>query len=134
MLLSLLASAVLAAPPAFLPKNRPYDVERYRLELRLDNAGALQGKAIISLKPGKGLPSIELDAYDLTVASASVGGQSATFKVVADPSTRTGTLTLTPKAALPANKEAVVEIVYSTKAGTAHEGLFMVQPEGSATP
>lgn len=139
MIATLLVVSALAAPPpaapVYAPKNRPYDVQKYRLELALDEAqGTYKTKLTITAKSTKGLPSIELDAYDLTIETAAVNGEAVTPKLVADPLTRTGTLALNPKAAVGANKDFTVELVFTGKASAAHEGFFQVPAEDPKAP
>lgn len=139
MIATLLALTALAAPPAaapvYAPKNRPYDVQKYRLELTVDEAqGTFKTKETITAKATKGLPSIELDAYDLTIEAASVNGEAVTPKLVADPLARTGTLTLAPKAAVAANKDFTVELTFTGKASAAHEGFFQVPSDDPKAP
>lgn len=128
MTTSLLLAAVLAAgnPAAFLPKNRPYDAQSYRIELTLNEDGTFKSKLIAKVKTTKATGELEFDAYDLTVDFALVDGKPATPTPKYDPETRLGTLTLkTP--GLAANKEVTVEISYTGKAGTQHEGFFTVK-------
>ena len=128
MTTTLLIASVLAAgnPAAFLPKNRPYDAQSYRLEVTLAEDGSFKNKLIAKVKTTKATAELEFDAYDLTVEFALVDGKPATPSPKYDPETRTGTLTLkTP--GLAANKEVTVEINYTGKAGLQHEGFFKVQ-------
>ncbi len=127
MTTSLLLACVLAAgnPAAFLPKNRPYDALNYRIEMTLADDGSFKNKLIAKVKTTKATGELEFDAYDLNVEFALVDGKPATPSPKYDPETRTGTLTLkTP--GLAANKEVTVEISYTGKAGTNHEGFFKV--------
>ncbi|MBL8935392.1 MAG: hypothetical protein JNM69_12620 [Archangium sp.] len=127
MTTSLLLACVLAAgnPAAFLPKNRPYDAQSYRIEMTLADDGSFKNKLIAKVKTTKATGELEFDAYDLNVEFALVDGKPATPSPKYDPETRTGTLTLkTP--GLAANKEVTVEISYTGKAGTNHEGFFKV--------
>lgn len=128
MTTSLLLACVLAAgnPAAFLPKNRPYDAQSYRIEMTLADDGSFKNKLIAKVKTTKATGELEFDAYDLTVEFALVDGKPATPSPKYDPETRTGTLTLkTP--GLAANKEVTVEISYTGKAGANHEGFFKVK-------
>lgn len=128
MTTSLLLAGLLAAgnPTAFLQKNRPYDALSYRIETTLADDGSFKNKLIAKLKTTKATGEIELDAYDLTVEFALIDGKPATPTPKYDPETRTGTLTLkTP--GLGANKEITLEISYTGKAGTQHEGFFKVK-------
>lgn len=127
MTTSLLLACVLAAgnPAAFLPKNRPYDAQSYRIEMTLADDGSFKNKLIAKVKTTKATGELEFDAYDLNVEFALVDGKPATPSPKYDPETRTGTLTLkTP--GLAANKEVTVEISYTGKAGANHEGFFKV--------
>lgn len=127
MTTSLLLACVLAAgnPAAFLPKNRPYDAQSYRIEMTLADDGSFKNKLIAKVKTTKATGELEFDAYDLNIEFALVDGKPATPSPKYDPETRTGTLTLkTP--GLAANKEVTVEISYTGKAGSNHEGFFKV--------
>ncbi|MDP3234331.1 MAG: M1 family aminopeptidase [Myxococcales bacterium] len=128
MTLTLLVASVLAAgnPAAFLPKNRPYDAQSYRVETTLSEDGTFKNKLIAKLKITKATGELEFDAYDLKVDFALVDGKPATPSPKYDPETRTGTLTLKAPG-LTANKEVTVEISYTGKAGTQHEGFFQVK-------
>ena len=128
MTLTLLVASVLAAgnPAAFLPKNRPYDAQSYRVETTLAEDGTFKNKLIAKLKITKATGELEFDAYDLKVDFALVDGKPATPSPRYDPETRTGTLTLKAPG-LAANKEVTVEISYSGKAGTQHEGFVCMQ-------
>ncbi len=135
---ALLVYALLAAAPAptgLQPKNRPWDAQHYKLELRQGDNGTFNNVATITLKALKALPEIELDAYDLKVASARVDGEDATFTAHYVPETRSGTLKVKPKKPVAAGKEAVVEIAYAVTAGTSNEGFFTASepdaPQGS---
>src|SRR5688500_11744041 len=137
-LLPLLLVAAAAAPkshPLSMPKSRPYDALHYRIELRLKDEGAFESKVQIKLKPSKALPEIELDAYGLVFTSAAVDGASATHELKEDAALRTGTLKIKPPKPLAAGKEAMVELSYTGKAGTMHQGFFSAKdpedPEGA---
>lgn len=121
---------VLAAAPApsgLQPKNRPYDAQHYKLELRLGEGGTFANVATVTLKATKALPEIELDAYDLKISSAKVDGEVAEFKETYSPESRTGVVKVKPKKAIAANKDAVVEIAYAVTAGASNRGLFTSQ-------
>ncbi len=123
----MLLSVITAANPlAFQPKNRPYDAQSYRLEVTLNDDGTFKNKLIAKVKTTRATTELEFDAYDLTVEFALVDGKAAVPSPRYDPDTRTGTLTLkTPSIA--ANKEVTVEITYTGKAGTQHEGFFTIK-------
>jgi aminopeptidase N len=134
-LTTLLAAAPAPAPNPFAPKNRPYDAQHYKLELRLLEGGAFKNTLTATIKPTRSMTEVEFDAYDLTVESAKVDGEAATFKLKADPGTRTGTLTITAKKALAAGKDSKIEVVYSGKAGTDGWGLTSsIEDEPGALP
>ncbi len=127
-LFSLLAAAPVITPaaptaPAFTLKTRPYDAQHYRLEVRLGDDGAYKNKLTATLKAGKALPVIELDAYGLAFETAVVDGEAADFKVAADAASRTGTVTVKPKRPIAAGKTTVVELTYSGRAETS-TGFF----------
>lgn len=127
--LVLVASLLSAAKPAaaFQPKARPYDALNYRLEVKLDGTeGGFTNTLTLTLKAKKALTEIELDAYNLTIAQVTVDGAQATFTQKAEPSLRTGLLTVKAPKPIAAGKDAVVVIAYSGKAGVAHTGLFRV--------
>src|SRR4051812_43747332 len=126
MIAPLLIAAALAAKPnaSFQSKNRPYDAISYRLDVKLiGEDDTFNNKLTLVLKPKKALSEVELDAYNLEIQSVAVEGAPGTFKMKADVALRTGTLTVKPSKALAAGKEAKVEIVYSGKAGSEHQGL-----------
>lgn len=122
---------VLAAAPAGLqPVNRPYDAQHYKLEVKQNADGTFSNTLTATLKATKGLPEIELDAYDLKITSAKVDGEAAEFKETYSPETQTGTLKLKPKKAVAAGKDAVVEIAYQVSAKPGNRGLFTaVEPD-----
>ncbi len=135
----LAVAALLGAKPnaSFTPKNRPYDAISYRLDVKLNSDDdSFSNKLTMVLKPKKALPELELDSYNLEIQTVTVDGAPATFKQKAEPSLRTGVLSVKPAKALAANKEAKVEIAYSGKASaTDHQGLFKVEgagPDGAA--
>lgn len=127
--------AAAPAPSGLQPKNRPYDAQHYKLELRLGEGGTFSNVATITVKATKALPEIELDAYDLKISSAKVDGEVAEFKETYAPETRTGIVKVKPKKAVAAGKDAVVEIAYTVTAGTSNEGIFTSQePDANALP
>ena len=114
-----------AAPPAGLqPKNRPYDAQHYKLEVRQGEGGVFTNTLTATLKATRALPEIELDAYDLKIQSAKVDGETAEFKETYAPESKTGVLKIKPKKAIAAGKDTVVEITYQVTAGVANAGLF----------
>ncbi len=125
MIHTLTMLTVLAAPPAGLqPKNRPYDAQHYKLDVRQGEGGTFTNTMTATLKATKALQEIELDAYDLKITSVKVDGETADFKETYAPETRTGVVKIKPKKAVAAGKDAVVEIAYSVTAGTSNNGLF----------
>ena len=125
MINALTLLSVLAAPAGGLqPKNRPYDAQHYKLDVRQGEEGAFTNTLTATLKATRALSEIELDAYDLKIQSAKVDGEPAEFKESYDPVTRTGVVKLKPKKAIAAGKEAVVEIAYQVTAGTSNERLL----------
>ncbi|MBL8954077.1 MAG: hypothetical protein JNK82_25095 [Myxococcaceae bacterium] len=132
--LLLAATALLGAKPnaSFTPKNRPYDAISYRLDVKLiGEDDTFNNKLTLVLKAKKALPEIELDAYNLEIQAATVDGVAATFKQKAEPSLRTGVLTVKPAKPLAANKEATLEITYSGKANASEQqGLFKIDGAG----
>ena len=127
MIHTLTMLSVLAAGPApggLQPKNRPYDAQHYKLEVRQGEAGVFTNTMTATLKATKAMSEIELDAYDLKIQSAKVDGEVAEFKENYLPQSRTGVVTIKPKKAVAAGKDAVVELVYQVTAGTTNNGLF----------
>lgn len=127
--------AAAPASPTFSPKNRPYDVSSYRIELKLKDADTFDNKAIIKLKAKSALATIELDARGLKYGAITVDGAPATFTEKFDPVTKTGQVVLKPAKPVAAGKEAVVEIAYTGSVnGMSNEGLFKTvnndQPDG----
>src|SRR4051812_2315018 len=131
MLAPALASVLLAATPApptqaFVPRHRPYDVEHYRLQVRLQNDGAFQSTVSLRFTPAANLPVLELDSFGLKVHSVKLeGGGDLPFIQKDDPAQRTGTLQIRPARPFPPGKPLTVAVAVSGKAGTAHEGLFI---------
>ena len=127
MIHTLLMLSVLAAAPSpsgLQPKNRPYDAQHYKLEVRQGEAGVFTNTMTATLKATKAMSEIELDGYDLKIQSAKVDGEVAAFKENYLPQSRTGLVTIKPKKPVAAGKDAVVEIVYQVTAGTTNNGLF----------
>ncbi|MFO0599335.1 MAG: M1 family aminopeptidase [Myxococcaceae bacterium] len=125
MITTLALLTVLTAPASGLqPKNRPYDAQHYKLEVRQGEGGTFNNVLTATLKPSKALTEIELDAYDLKITQAKVDGEVAEFKQAAQPEMKTGTVTLKVKKPLAPGKDAQVEITYSVTAATENEGLF----------
>ncbi|MFZ5471994.1 MAG: M1 family aminopeptidase [Myxococcota bacterium] len=129
---ALILLSLTAAKPttAFTPKSRPYDAQHYRIDFRLKEGGTFENKVQVTLRPKRALTEVELDAFGLSIGSASVNGAAATFRVKEDASERMGRLTVKAPKALPPGKDAVVELAYTGKASAAHEGLFVVENEG----
>ncbi|MBI3180800.1 MAG: hypothetical protein HYZ28_01515 [Myxococcales bacterium] len=127
MLTALLAVLAVAPSNPFAPRPRPYDAGHYRIDLRLGEGGAFEGKVSITLKPKRALSEVELDSFGLSIQSAAVDGQKATFSLKEEASRRSGLLTVKAPKPLPAGKDAKVEIAYSGKAGQEHRGFFAVK-------
>ncbi len=130
-LLGCLSTAAVAAPTQLaVPKNRPYDVSHYRIELRLRERGAFENRALITLKAKKPLAAVELDAFGLDVKGVTLDGQNVPFTVKDDVNTHTGLLTLKPAKALAPGKEVLFQIDYTgTPSKTPDTGFFAVAPE-----
>ncbi len=82
---SLAFTLALASPvqAAFEPKNRPYDVEHYRIEIHLDAAtGKYETVTTIRFRPTAVLTTITLDAEGIQVTGAKLG--SVSLPVTAD--------------------------------------------------
>src|SRR5581483_7575422 len=112
----LVALALVSAKPnaSFQPRSRPYDAVSYRLDVKINaEDDSFNNKVTMTLKAKKPLSEIELDAYNLDIASATVDGAPATFKTKADTALRTGTVTLKPAKPVAPGKDAVVEVTYS---------------------
>lgn len=126
MINALLLSSVLAAPPAggLQPKNRPYDVQHYKIELKQLEGGTFRNTVTATLKPTKGGTELELDAYDLKIESATVDGEAAEVKETYDPATKTGVLKLKTKKPLSPGKDVAVAVTYQVTAGTSNNGFF----------
>ena len=116
------ATPTLAAAPA-----RPYDVQHYRLDLRLLKDGAFENTARITLVPSKSLAQVELDSYGLDIQAVTLEGAEVRFTLETDDARRTGVLTLKPKRALPPKKAVTFEVHYKGKAATANEGFFRTE-------
>lgn len=132
-----LLTALAAAPaaPAFAPKNRPYDAQHYKLEVSLQPENVFKNRLTATLKATKTLSEIELDAYDLTIEMILVDNEAADFKMKYDPATKTGTLSIKPKKAIAAGKDATVEISYTVKANaTSQDGMFVATETEGKSP
>ncbi len=130
MLTGLLLLPMLAAAPAnaFAPRNRPYDVLSYRVELRFKDADTFDNKVLVKLKPKSTLAEVELDARGLEFGAITVDGAPATHHEKFDPATRTGQVVVKPARPLAGGKEATIELAYTGKVSTvAHEGLFRTE-------
>ncbi|HYX90818.1 MAG TPA: M1 family metallopeptidase, partial [Myxococcaceae bacterium] len=119
--LVLLGASTAPEPP------RPYDVQHYRIDMRLANNGTFENEVAISLTPARLLSSIELDSYGLDVQAATLEGKEVPFTQRDDPARGTGLLTLRPRAPLAANKPVTFSIRYKGTATTAQEGFFRTQ-------
>jgi aminopeptidase N len=126
MIHALLLLTALAAPAAggLQPKNRPYDAQHYKLEVRQLEGGTFKNTLTATLRPTRATNEVELDAYDLKVESASIDGEAAAFKEISEPATKTGVLRLQSKKPLAPNKDVTVVVSYQVTAGTSHHGLF----------
>ncbi len=129
ILASVASVAVHAAPTQYaVPKNRPYDVSHYRIELRLREGGAFENKALVTLKAKRPISQVELDAYGLEVKGVTQDGQKVEFVRKDDPNTRTGLLTL--KKAVAPGKEVTFQIDYAgTASKTPDYGFWAVPPD-----
>jgi aminopeptidase N len=117
--------AVLVLLAASTPEpSRPYDVQHYRIDLRLANNGAFENEVKITLTPSRTLATIDLDSYGLDVQAASLEGKEIPFTQQDDPAKRTGVLTLRPRGTLAANKPVTFAIRYKGQPATAQEGFF----------
>jgi hypothetical protein len=125
--LTLLLLAATPRPSAFVPKNRPYDVQHYRIDLRLHDDGSFDNTVTIRLKPRQALGAVELDSFGLSIKSAKVDAAAATFALKEDPAARSGTLTVKPAHPLSPGKESTLEIAYAGKAVAGHEGFFTIR-------
>lgn len=125
MIPALTMLTMLAAPNAGLqPKNRPYDVQHYKLEVRQGEGATFNNTMIATLKASKPLSEIELDAYNLKIDSVKVDGSPADFKEVYAPESRTGVLKIKPKKPASPGKDTVVEVMYQVTAGASNNGFF----------
>ena len=106
---------------------RPYDVQHYRVEVRLHPDGTFDNAVSIKLKAAKALTSLELDSFGLKVSSATVDGTKAGVATAVLASHEGGTLTLKPPHPLAAGKETTVEIHYSGKANSDAFGFSQVK-------
>ncbi len=131
---ALLAAALLSqkAAPASAPPPRPYDVQHYRIELRLQNDGAFENEVKVTLVPARALGEVELDSHGLDIRGVTMDGAEVPFTVADDAALRTGKLTLRPKKALPPKQPATFTIHYRGKASASHEGFFRVTDPSAA--
>ncbi|MGQ0504424.1 MAG: M1 family aminopeptidase [Myxococcaceae bacterium] len=120
------------AHPLASPKNRPYDVSHYRIELRLGEGGAYEGKTTLKLKAKRSLPTLELDALGYEVKGVTVDGARVDFKRNDDRQAQTGTLTLKPAKALPSGRELTVVVDYTGKASVKPDWGFYTVPSDTA--
>lgn len=86
--------------------NGGYDVGRYALELDVDKAHNLKGRAVINARAGRALPGLMLDLSGLTVDSVRVNGAAATF------SQSDGKLRVRPARAIEAGAKFAVVVAY----------------------
>ncbi|MFT3708382.1 MAG: M1 family aminopeptidase [Archangium sp.] len=120
-----LLSVLAGAPSGLQPKNRPYDAQHYKLELKQGaEKDTFNNVLTATLKATKALTEIELDAYNLKITAAKVDGEAAEFKETYSPETETGVVKIKPKKPVAAGKDAIVEITYSVTAGTSNHGFF----------
>ena len=95
---------------------------RYEIALTPDAAaGTFTGETRITIETSEALPSITMNAMELTIASASINGVAA--QAVTDNAAQT--LTLTPRRPLRAGRHTI-RIVYSGKIYDEAYGLFRV--------
>jgi hypothetical protein len=106
---------------------RRYDVQHYRIELRLAHDGAFENEVKITLTPARALAAIELDSFGLDVQAASLDGKEVPFTQADDSARRTGVLTLRPRQALAAKTPVTFAIRYRGKAATTQEGFFQTK-------
>ncbi len=123
MLTSALVLALLAQKPA-AEAPRPYDVQHYRIEMRLLPEDVFDNEVQVTLVPSRALSALELDSYGLDVTAVTKDGAEVPFTVKDDPTARTGLLTLRPKPAVPAKKPVTFTIRYKGKVASAHQGFF----------
>ena len=119
----LILLAVSSAPET----PRPYDVQHYRIEMRLANDGAFESEVKITLAPDRALSAVELDCYGLDVQGAALEGKEVPFTQRDDAARRTGVLTLRPRQALAARVPVTFAVRYKGKASRAQEGLFQTR-------
>lgn len=123
-------STLLTAQPAqaaFVPRNRPYDVEHYKIYIRLDvKTSKFNNTVSIRLKPKQELTELDLDSEGLDVKSVTLAGKKQGFKVNAEKHL----LQLSFDYALKAAEAITFDIDYSGAAGVHHDGFFRVQDPG----
>src|SRR5262245_41347545 len=111
LLLTLLAAAPAKAVGAPTLRPRPYDVEHYRVELRLSEDGTFDGQVDIRLTPRRALSTLELDSAGLDVTAVErAGGGAVRFTLADEPSAPTGVLTVRPAQPLAGNKETTLRV------------------------
>lgn len=107
----------------FKPKNRPYDVEHYKLSFSLDpkqNAQQISAELNIRLQTPVELKSIELDAEGLEIQSAQWNGKPAEFTL------RKNLLTVSlPQPSAP-GKSNDLHLIYAAPVQTTQKGFFRV--------
>lgn len=130
-----LALLVAAAPsPSSPSKGRPYDAQHYALTVTLHDDGSFASTVVATVKVTRATAELEFDAYDLTIGTVQVDGETAEAHPKYDPAKRTGVLTIKPKKPLTVGKDAVVSIAFTGKAGTANYGFFRASEPGAALP
>src|SRR5689334_11022467 len=111
--LAVVAAAALTAAP-LVPKNRPYDVQHYLIDLRLQADRTFQSTAEITLVPDTDARSIEFDAYQLDVSAVTDDtGAPLAFVRKDMPELRTGTLVVKAKGTFPAKRPVLLKVKYS---------------------
>ncbi len=142
-MLSLALAALLSAAPApvpvkggFTPRQRPYDVQNYRLDLTLENDGTFANKVSITLTPKGAQKVIELDSYGLAVKAVNApAGFTATFTQKDEAQKRNGQLTVTFDKPLPAGQPQTFSVEVTGAATELQEGLFVTKnPEKRDAP
>ncbi|MBI4051846.1 MAG: hypothetical protein HY400_05010, partial [Elusimicrobia bacterium] len=119
---SLIASVSWAA---FVPKNRPYDVGHYAIDMKLDVlSGRFNNSVVIRFRPNISLHQIELDCVGLRVKAVKnlPGNENLRFRV----NSASGTLIVLFPLDQPKGKDLEISVEYSGQAGLQHEGFFRV--------
>ncbi|MBI4063735.1 MAG: hypothetical protein HY401_05485 [Elusimicrobia bacterium] len=116
-----------SASAAFLPKNRPYDASHYAINMRLDAAaGRFTASVKIDLTLAQAAAVIELDAEELEIQKARLAGKELKFDYKAP----SGPLTIYLSGIQPAGKKITLEVDYTGRSTSRHEGFFKVVDPG----